>query len=55
MSNLDPNEIRSELTSREIAVILGGLVGGLSRVAKTEEIRTAFRFWAEQDKIWEVV
>jgi hypothetical protein len=49
---LDPRPAR-QLTSRECAKILGGVIGGLIDTAKPEDVRAAVRWWAETDEAWE--
>ena len=50
---LDPSPARTDLTSREFARILGGLLGGLVLLGDLEDLRTAVRWWAETDLAWE--
>jgi glycosyltransferase involved in cell wall biosynthesis len=44
---------RTDLTDRELASILGGLIGGLCDSADIDDIRNAVRWWAETDEAWE--
>lgn len=50
---LDPNKARTDLTSREIAKLLGGFIGGLIEMAELDEIETAVKWWAENPEAWE--
>lgn len=50
---LDPNEARTDLTSREVAKLLGGFIGGMTEMAALDEIQTAVKWWAETPEAWE--
>ncbi len=40
------------ITDREIAAILGGLIGGLAQHCDIDKVRRAIRWWAETDEVW---
>lgn len=44
---------RCDLTDRECASIIGGLLGSLSQNSNLETVRNTVRWWAENDKAWE--
>lgn len=50
---LDPRPARTDLTSREFARILGGLLGGLILLGDLGDLREAVRWWAETDAAWQ--
>lgn len=52
---LDTRPIRKDLTDRECCAALGGLLGGLIRLADLESLRNAVRWWAETDEAWKVL
>lgn len=52
MRKLTEDAARDDLTDREIAKILGGLVGSLVQMAEVEDVRNAFRWWAQSDEAW---
>jgi hypothetical protein len=50
---LDPRPARTDLTDRECARIIGGLLGSLSGIAfDAATVRRAVRFWADTDELW---
>lgn len=49
---LDTQAARTDLTDRECAKILGGLLGSLIQMAPAETVRQAVRWWAESDEAW---
>lgn len=49
---LTPTQTRHDLTDRECAVIVGGLIGSLSEVADLAIVRRAIQWWAETDQAW---
>ncbi len=51
-AKLSPVPIREDLTDRECAVLLGGALGGLVRMAGVPTLRRAVRWWAETDDAW---
>lgn len=53
MVKLDPNPARTDLTSREIAKLLGGFIGGLIEMAEVDEIEAAVKWWAENPEVWD--
>lgn len=54
--NLDPRPARTDLTDRECARIIGGLLGSLRGVAVDgETLRRAVRWWAESDDAWTAI
>lgn len=50
---LDPRPVRLDLTSRECARILGGVIGCLATMASEAAVRDAVRWWAGADEAWE--
>lgn len=50
-AELDPRPARA-LTSREIAKVLGGAIGGLLGFCDEEQIRQAVRWLANSDAFW---
>lgn len=52
---LDTRPRRNDLTDRECASILGGVIGTLAGMADREAVRNAVRWWAETDQAWESV
>lgn len=44
-----------DLTSRECAKLLGGVIGGLVHLADVDEVRAAVRFWAESEDGWKAM
>jgi hypothetical protein len=46
-----PNRL-SVVTDREIACILGSLIGGLATYCGVDKVRRAVRWWAETDEAW---
>lgn len=49
--DLDPRPARA-LTSREIAKVLGGAIGGLLGFCNAEDVRYAVRWLADSDAFW---
>lgn len=49
---LDERPARHDLTSRECAKLLGGLIGGLVEMSSVEAVRDAMRFWVETEECW---
>jgi len=45
----------SKLTSRDCERLIGSLIGGLTALADTSDIRKAVEWWAVNDKAWEMV
>lgn len=43
-----------KLTDREVAKILGSLIGGLCEMASIDDVRNAVAWWAEEDDAWEM-
>ena len=43
---------RTDLTDRECAKLIGGMLGGLTQMADVETVRAAVRWWAETDDVW---
>jgi hypothetical protein len=54
MSTLDSRPAR-DLTDRECSKILGALIGGLMTMTTGKTVRDAIRWWADNDKAWEVM
>lgn len=44
---------RQDLTDRECASLIGGLLGSMVQNADIESVRNAVRWWAETDEAWE--
>jgi hypothetical protein len=44
--------IRHDMTDRECAGILGGLIAGLAQLAPIDQVRNALAWWAETDEPW---
>lgn len=49
--DLDPRPARA-LTSREIAKVLGGAIGGLLNFCELEQVRQAVRWLADSEAFW---
>tara|TARA_Y100000310_G_C20518570_1_gene732467 strand:+ start:832 stop:1074 length:243 start_codon:yes stop_codon:yes gene_type:complete len=47
-----PNRLAA-VTDREIACILGGLIGGLAQHCAIDKVRRAVQWWAENDEAWD--
>ncbi|HYX22395.1 MAG TPA: hypothetical protein VFA98_16245 [Thermoanaerobaculia bacterium] len=43
-----------KLNDREVAKILGGLLGGLCDMASVEDVKNAVEWWASEDDAWEM-
>lgn len=52
MRKLSSLEARTDLTDRELAKIIGGLLGSLCMLADPCDLRNAVRWWAETDELW---
>lgn len=52
---LDTREPRNDLTDRECAKLLGGMIGGIVTMSSPEVVRAAMRWWAETDAAWEYI
>ena len=50
--SLSPQPARTDLTDRECAKIIGGLIGSLCLMADRDQVRKAVQWWAEQDAAW---
>ena len=46
---LDTREVRTDLTDRECAKLLGGLIGSLLQVSERGAVRRAVQWWAARD------
>ena len=53
--SLDTRPSRTDLTDRECANILGGLIGSLCNMADRDKVRAALRWWAETDRLWSLM
>lgn len=51
---LNPQPPRRDLTDRECANILGGLIGSLCTMANPEQVKAAVKWWAETNAAWEM-
>jgi hypothetical protein len=49
---LDTRPARKDLTDRECATLIGGLIGSLAQVAPIENIRRALQWWLEHEQPW---
>lgn len=49
---LDSRPARTDLTDRECAKILGGLIGSLCLMTNVETVRSAVEHWAEESEAW---
>lgn len=49
---LDTRPGRTDLTSRECAKILGGLLGSLCQNAAIEDVRLAVTWWSQNETAW---
>lgn len=49
---LDSRPARTDLTDRECAKILGGLIGSLCLMTTVETVRAAVAHWAEDSPAW---
>lgn len=55
-TKLDSRERRTDLTSRDCASILGGLIGGLIENAESKDaVRDAVKHWAANDDLWKMM
>lgn len=54
-SPLSPLPRRTDLTDRECASLIGGLLGAMVENADIESVRNAVRWWAETDQAWEAL
>lgn len=50
--SLSPQPARTDMTDRECAKIIGGLIGSLCLLADRDQVRKAVQWWAEQDAAW---
>lgn len=50
---LSPAGRRADLTDRECASLIGGLIGALVQNSDVETVRNAVTWWAETDEVWE--
>jgi hypothetical protein len=42
------------LTDREVAKVLGGLLGGLCDMSSVDDVKNAVEWWAKTDEAWEM-
>lgn len=52
---LDSRPSRTDLTDRECAKILGGLIGSLCLMTTVETVRAAVEHWAENSEAWTAI
>lgn len=52
---LHPNPHRTDLTDRECAKLLGGIIGSLCQMTTPETVRAAVEHWAQTDASWEAI
>lgn len=43
------------LTVKDCKRLIGSLIGGLTTLADASDVREAIKWWAESDKVWELV
>lgn len=46
---------RTDLTDRECAKLLGGIIGSLCQMTTPETVRAAVQYWAQTDAVWEAL
>ena len=46
---------RTDLTDRECAKIIGGVIGGLCQLTCPMTVRAAVEWWAAEEHAWEVM
>ena len=49
---LDSMPSRTDLTSRECAKIIGGLLGSLTGVAAIDDVKCAIDWWSQNESAW---
>jgi hypothetical protein len=49
---LDTRPPRNDLTSRECAKLIGGLLGGLCEQASIEDVKQAIDWWSRNESAW---
>lgn len=54
MIQLDSRPTRTDLTDRECAKLIGGILTALVQMADVETIRRATRFLVEQEGLWQM-
>ena len=54
-AKLSTEPARTDLTDREVAKILGSLIGGLCTMADERTVRNAVRWWSESDEAWQAM
>jgi hypothetical protein len=52
---LSKETCRTDLTDRECASVLGGVIGTLASMSDIATLRNAVRWWAETDEAWRSV
>jgi hypothetical protein len=52
-AKLDERPARTDLTSREIAKLLGGFFGALLQMTDVDEIATAVQWWHQTPEAWD--
>lgn len=50
-AKLDKREARTDLTSRECAKLIGGMLSGLAGMARAGEIKLALSWWAQHPEV----
>lgn len=53
--HLSDEPVRTDLTDRECAKIIGGIIGSLTQVADAAAVRQAVRWWADTDEAWHLI
>lgn len=51
---LSPIPARKDMTDREVAKILAGLMGGLLNMTTLDAIKNAVRWWANTPEAWAI-
>jgi len=55
MMHLTPQPARTDLTDRECARIIGGLLGSLAGMTTPATVRRAVKWWAESNDAWAAI
>lgn len=50
--HLTKEQVRTDLTDRECARIIGGIIGSLCGMTNTDTVRNAIKWWALTDSAW---
>lgn len=56
LPKLDSREARTDLTSREVAKLIGGMLGSILQMSNPDDVRQAIRWWARlPDEEWRLL